>query len=164
MSLSGDKGVAQFKKSVKMGHPSGGPRMRNLSHSILSSKNVFKANTLNWKCNTPGVPIVTNKSLISVQRRQITGMPGSWLNLCSCLALNLHWASVDGQHLGAGGLPGQRTPRTGDTSNPHLLIGKDSFLQSLVGHAMLIFICVWNFAWNANPPKRYFTRATRLSS
>ena len=23
MSLSGDKGVAQFKKSVKMGHPSG---------------------------------------------------------------------------------------------------------------------------------------------
>ena len=85
---------------------------------------------------------MTNKSLISLQRGQITGMPGSWLNLCSCLALNLHWASVDGQHLGAGGLPGQRTPRTGDTSNPHLLIDKDSFVQSLVGHGMLIFIFV----------------------
>ena len=89
-----------------------------------------------------GFPLVTNKSLISVQRRQITGMPGSWLNLCSCLALSLHWASVDGQHLGAGGLPGQRTPRTGDTTNPHLLIGKDSFVHSLVGHGMLIFISV----------------------
>merc|ERR1711872_1058410 len=52
-------------------------------------------------------------------RRQITGMPGSWLNLCSCLALNLHWASVDGQHLGAGGLPGQRTPRTGAVWPPY---------------------------------------------
>ena len=89
-----------------------------------------------------GFTLVTNKSLISVQRRQIAGMPGSWLNLCFCLALSLHWALVDGQHLGAGGLPGQRTPRTGDTSNPHLLIGKDSFVHSLVGHGMLIFLFV----------------------
>ena len=28
MSLSGDKGVAQFKKSVKMGHPIGKSKLR----------------------------------------------------------------------------------------------------------------------------------------
>ena len=39
MSLSGDKGVAQFKKSVKMGHPNGDPCV-SVSRPSLSMTNI----------------------------------------------------------------------------------------------------------------------------
>ena len=43
-------------------------------------------------------------------------MPGIWLKQCLWVTISLPWTVV-GQHLGAGGLPGQRTPRTGASFN-----------------------------------------------
>ena len=43
-------------------------------------------------------------------------MPGIWLKQCLWVTISLPWTVV-GQHLGAGGLPGQRTPRTGASIN-----------------------------------------------
>merc|ERR1712032_778003 len=45
-------------------------------------------------------------------------MPRFWFWQCLWVALSLPWAVV-GQHLGAGGLPGQRTPRTGAVWPPY---------------------------------------------
>merc|ERR1712032_21428 len=45
-------------------------------------------------------------------------MPRFWFWQCLWVALSLPWAVV-GQHLGASGLPGQRTPRTGAVWPPY---------------------------------------------
>jgi len=50
-------------------------------------------------------------------------MPGIWLKQCLWVTISLPWTVV-GQHLGAGGLPGQRTPRTGAVWPPYESAGQ----------------------------------------
>ena len=50
MSLSGDKGVAQFKKSVKMGHPS--DYLRFVEHSSPTQKAVFLEPSISSFCRS----------------------------------------------------------------------------------------------------------------